>query len=218
MADIADITRVSTAADGTQGNEINHASVHSAYGEGIEYRSFNGDSYLMHPWVGRNVAVLTPIDPVEANADSSVMAELLVVFDAGYDWYAELTSREPARWGQFQVDGRATVAVVSTTCGAGCGYLGFTGIEIMYDWFGSNLRGPFEWVNGFYDTMLEDEAITSIVFYELGRNFWFYGEQLSGATSDWGLTTGYAVINRFLAGESTGRDWADGENEPYYFN
>ena len=99
-----------------------------------------------------------------------------------------------------------------TTCGAGCGYLGFTGIEFLPDFFGSNLDGGMSWVDGVYDAMADRGEVTAILFYEMGRNFWFYGDQLG----DWGFTTGYAVVNRYYAMEATGLPIAYAD--AYYHN
>ena len=163
----------------------------------MQYQAFDGKTYELAPWIGQNVALLIPLATV---ADPNVMTKLLAAFDAGYEYYQELTGQHPADWGPTTLNGRTTIAVVDATCGAGCGYLGTRGIEILPDWFGSNLEGDFPSARGFYDAMAENGSTTSIVFYELGRNFWFYGNQLG----DYGFTTGYAVVNRHYARESAG--------------
>ena len=168
------------------------------------YVSFDNDTYHMTVWKGEHVALLTPPHTV---ADPGVMADLLVAFDAGYEYYESITGREPGDYAPTTVDGLSTIAIVSSSCGAGCAYPGQRGIEILDDWFGSNLSGDYAWVPGFYDTMRDSRAITSISFYELGRNFWFYFDQLG----DFGFTTGYAVINRYFAGLASGFPFDDAE-------
>jgi Ca2+-binding RTX toxin-like protein len=161
----------------------------------VDYTSFVGASYELESWLGDRVALLIP---EAANVTQGVMDDLLAALDAGYNYYASITRREPAP--ALLVQGRTSIAVVDETCGAGCGYLGSTGIEFIPDFFGSNLQGDFPWVDGIYDAMASRGEVVGILFYELGRNFWFYGNQLG----DWGLTTGYAVINRFYAMQATG--------------
>jgi hypothetical protein len=41
------------------------------------------------------------------------------------------------------------------------------------------------------------------LFYECGRNFWFYGNQLAYPKND-PVTTGYAIFMRFMAMDATG--------------
>jgi hypothetical protein len=148
------------------------------------YVSFQGDVLDLAAWRGEHVAYLTPGGGGE---DPGAMRFVLEGTDAAYEWYRSVTGREPSAWAPTMLDGLATVAVVPATCGAACGYLGFTGIEILEP-FWADLHGRAE--QGVFD---------QIPLYELGRNFWFYGEQL-GAID--GFTTGFAIANRFLSGEA----------------
>ena len=161
----------------------------------VPYRSFDGVDYQREAWLGEHIALLIP---PEADVDEATMAQLLAALDAGYEYYAHITGREPVPY--RTVEGRTSIAVVDATCGAGCGYLGFTGIEFLPDFFGSNLEGGLPWVEGVYDAMADRGEVTAILFYEMGRNFWFFGDQLG----DWGFTTGYAVVNRYYAMQATG--------------
>ena len=179
----------------------------------MQYTAFNGSTYDLEPWLGDNVALLTPRN---AALSPEVMAKLLAAFDAGYRYYQGVTGREPADLPPTTLEGRSTIAIVDATCGAGCGYLGARGIEILPDWFGAGLAGAFPFVRGFYDAMAEQGKVTSIVFYELGRNFWFYGDQLGAGGLDLGFTTGYAVVNRQYAQESSGFDLDAGDAAGQY--
>jgi Ca2+-binding RTX toxin-like protein len=164
----------------------------------MQYTAFDGTQYELQVWRGRHVALLVP---ERAGVDPAVMDKLLAGFDKGWEWYRDLTGREPTPLDATTVDGRSTIAVVDHTCGAGCGQLGLTGIEILNEYFGAGLRQPG--VRGFYDAMAETGGVQQIVYYELGRNFWFYGDQLPGS----GFITGYAVINRWYAAEASGFPW-----------
>src|SRR3712207_815048 len=174
-------------------------------------------TYTLDPWPGRNVNLLIPTD---AAVDATVMEDLLSAFDAGYDYYHRITGRHPLDREGSTIDGRTTIAIVDDTCGSGCGWLGERGIEIEPDFFGSNLEGEHPWVRGFYDAMAESQTVTSIVFYELGRNFWFYGEQLGGLEpkTDYGFATGFAVVNRYYAGRVSGFTWDEQESAADYHN
>ncbi len=83
----------------------------------------------------------------------------------------------------------ASIVQVPTTFGTNggaLGYIGATGIELSQAVWTSLYDGV---VKGQYD---------QAVFYELGRNFWFYGSQLEAVDP---FVTGFAIVNRFVAME-----------------
>ena len=56
--------------------------------------------------------------------------------DRAYDYYAATVGRTPPLY--YQLNGRLTIAEVESTCGgggAGCGWLGATGIEMQSTYF-----------------------------------------------------------------------------------
>ena len=114
-----------------------------------------------------------------------------------WDFYAEVTGREPVKWYETSIDGLGTVAAVPSTCGAGCGYLGFTGIEIKEDPYFNEIL---------HDTVAASDTYDQIVFYELGRNFWFYNDQLEALPNE--PATAFAGANRFLSMEAAGVEGA----------
>ncbi|MFC5358560.1 calcium-binding protein [Azospirillum himalayense] len=118
------------------------------------------------------------------------MQSIVSKLDESYDFYTRITGREPNPY--FTYNGKATIAEVQDTCGAGCGFLGFTGIEIMPEYFNILYTGVRD--AGLYDQVL---------FYELGRNFWFYDQPLQGLPP---FTTGFAIENRFLSMDAAGVD------------
>lgn len=85
------------------------------------------------------------------------------------------------------------MAEVDETCGAACGYLGATGIELTSGCF-TDLYGG--WQKG--------KTIDQAPPYEFGRNFWFYSPQLAyqKPVSDRSVVTGYAVFMRMVALEA----------------
>ena len=64
--------------------------------------------------------------------------------------------------------GGVKIAEVNSTCGAGCGYLGATGIEM--------LKGHSDRM---YSFARDSNEYDRELFYEFGPNFWYYGSQLA---------------------------------------
>jgi serralysin len=154
-----------------------------------DYRSFEGESLKRYAWTGTNVAFLT----VDRGRSPMVMGKLVAAFDRVCDYYRQATGRTPSPARQYE--GRTTVAEVQKTCGAGCGYLGATGIELMPEYF-----------QELYQGVADHDEYDQALLYEFGRNFWFYSPQLAYRDPDDGgsVVTGYAVFMRFMAAESAG--------------
>ena len=155
----------------------------------MEYRSFQAEQLQRFAWLGQRVAFLT----VRDDLDPAVMAKLCGTFDKVYQFYRDATGREPAKAKLYE--GRLTVAEVQKTCGAGCGYLGATGIELMPACF-----------RELYDGVAKRNEYDQALPYEFGRNFWFYSPQLAykkGADAG-SVVTGYAVFMRFPALDAAG--------------
>ena len=157
----------------------------SGPGAPVTYVTIQGQSLALFPWFGKNVVLLTP----DASLDPDVMSALIGAVDRAYSVYRQITGRTPDPFPPTVLEGRATVAVVpdGATCGAGCGYLGATGIEVAETFF-----------QAIYDGILLRGEYDHLVFYELGRNFWSYSPQL-GALDP--FVTGFAIANRFLSME-----------------
>jgi hypothetical protein len=137
-----------------------------------------GLSLELTPWTGKKVVFLT----TNAKFDHRLMGIWVSQLDAGWQLYSDLTGRLPESF--HQIDGKATIAAVPTadvTCGAGCGYIGVTGIELAM----------------FYDTnypalKTHPKAMPHYVFYEMGRNFYTFGDRHSC------FITGFAVFMRYV--------------------
>ncbi|HYD99547.1 MAG TPA: hemolysin, partial [Alphaproteobacteria bacterium] len=121
----------------------------------VAYRSILGFELELTPWLGRNVAFLTPPDRV---LDPAAMGRLLAAVDAAWDLQVALNGRQPVPLDDHRLDGRTVIAVVPQSCGAGCGYLGGTGIELQDRWFDYLHAG-----------LVAGIGFDQIVFYELGR-------------------------------------------------
>jgi hypothetical protein len=124
------------------------------------------------------------------------MGPILIALDKAWDFYqlAAAPGRQPAPYGPTTFQGRDTIAVVNATCGAGCSYVGFTGTEILLNNF-----------NILYNEVNNNFQFDQVLFYEFGRNFWFYDGQLNYHSPDVDpVATGFAVYMRFMSMDAAG--------------
>jgi len=154
----------------------------------VPYTSFQGETYSLYPWYGQKIVLLT----LSGSLDPTAMQAIVAALDAAYGVYETITGREPTPWGPAVLNGRNTIAEVPDghTCGAGCAYIGFTGIEIDSTRFG--------WL---YDGYIQHGQYDQVPFYELGHNFWSYSSQLAALDP---FVTGFAIANRFISMEVAG--------------
>jgi hypothetical protein len=137
-----------------------------------------GLSMQLTPWTGTNVVFLTTDDTL----DRGLMGIWVSRLDAGWQVYADLTGRAPSP--ERQIEGKVTIAAVpgyDLTCGAGCGYVGATGIELamFYD-------------DNYPALKTRPNAMPHYVFYEMGRNYYTFGDRHSC------FITGFAVFMRYV--------------------
>lgn len=130
------------------------------------------------PWEGKNITFLT----LDGKADPAMVTHFVECLDKGWETYADLTGRKPRMF--KQLNGKPTVAAVpggGLTCGAGCGFVGATGVELamFYD------TNAAEWKQ-------DPLSFPHYGFYELGRNFYTFGDRHSC------FITGYAVFMRYV--------------------
>ena len=153
-------------------------------GSTVTYTRFDNSTTSLIPWVGSFVAVLTPVG---TPYDSATMTNVISALDASWSDYVALTGRSPNFNAPSTYLGRDLIAVVSTTCGAACSYLSTNGTEINPNYFQT-----------LYDGVSQSGQYDQAQFYEFGRNFWYYGNQLGpNTTLGSTLTTGFAVFMRF---------------------
>ena len=147
----------------------------------VPYTSFENERLTLYAWPGSKTAVLTASPTLEPET----MQKLLSATDRAYQFFADQTGRLPAPGPNFK--GLASIAEVPKTCGPGCANLGSTGIEItpqsmLFLYFGIRNVNRYD----------------QVVFYELGRNFWFLNPQLNYKESinEPCINTGFAVLMR----------------------
>jgi hypothetical protein len=127
------------------------------------YTTFNGSDLQVVPWEGRHVAVLT----LSQNRDVGVMQRMVANLDSAFAYYVAITGRQPTLVKAY--NGKPTIVEVPSTCGAGCAYVGATGIEIQRSFFNMS----------YSSIALRSDQDFHIAYFEFGRNFWFYGSQLT---------------------------------------
>ncbi|MCH8513317.1 MAG: S8 family serine peptidase [Kiritimatiellae bacterium] len=158
----------------------------------VAYRQMQDRVLTLHPHAGTEWVLLV----ANPDLDAMVVNALVSNLEAARGFYAQSTGREPGLF--FQYNGLPTIAEVpnGSTCGAGCGYLGFTGIELTQTVF-----------TDLYEGVRDRNEYDQAVFYEMGRNFWFYDDELAYPDSGddfWVIPTGYAVFMRFMSMEAAG--------------
>jgi hypothetical protein len=157
----------------------------------VQYQAFDNTVYTLKPWLGRNVAILTA--PTRA-LNTNVMGQIVQALDKAWDFYAQATGQRPTTYSPTTLLGRDVIAVVASTCGAGCSYVGFTGTEILSSYF-----------DILYNGVAFSQEYDQVLFYEFGRNFWFYASQLDYHGPDVDpVATGFAVYMRFAAMDAAG--------------
>ncbi len=149
------------------------------------YKSFSSGLLTLYPYKGKNIALLVP----SKDYDPSVLDKIITSIDTAYDFYKNATGQDPKLF--INYEGLTSIAVVPKTCGAGCGYLGFTGIELTETTFSKMYHG-----------VKNENKYQHAVFYELGRNFWFYSNKIGYKKPDENpVTTGFAILMRFASME-----------------
>lgn len=153
----------------------------------IEYISFQNNKELLYPWKGKNIIMLSQ----KNNLDTLIMSKWIKSLDRSYDYFKFVTGKDPKTFSNNYIFNLRTIAQVNSTCGAGCGYLGASGIEYLRSFFDVD-----------YHRIKIGRGINHIPFYEFGRNFWFYDEKLEYKENSGSIATGFAVFMRYKSMEN----------------
>lgn len=167
----------------------------------VIYKTFADTSIAVRPFVGRNIALL--LKP-ERSTDRVVTDRVVSAIDRAWDWYRGYFGRAPTPTPSRTHAGKATIVENAQDPAAFArGIIGYTGIEV----------GPSS-MNRLLSEAAQDRY-NQAVFYELGRNFWFFNDQLGAMapTANGGVfTTGFAHVHRFYSMEAAnlvGAPWDD---------
>jgi hypothetical protein len=162
----------------------------------ITYTAQDGHQESLVPWQGRYVTVLVEQSPAR---DPTVMTQLVDALDRAWHYYTVTTGQTPAS-DRFRLNGRDEIAEVKSlnppnSCGgAACSYLGADGTEILNQYFEYG-----------YQEIVQHDLFDQPLFYELGRNFWFWTSQLAFHSPDQDpVVTGFAVLMRFRSMAAAG--------------
>jgi hypothetical protein len=184
--------------------ELVHVSAEAdwmpAAGQLVAYQRFDGQTEMLRAYQGREVMLLVPDDAV-FQADPAVVRKILHRLDESWDYFRRTTGQQPGTsgnpvsWGgQTHLIGLPTLAVVEESCGAGCGSVGSTGIEI----------GQAFWEKTYNNAVAGGET-RGVFEYEMGRNFWFFGHLFESAeVPTYHLGTAFATIYGYQAGVAAG--------------
>lgn len=137
-----------------------------------------GADTTMYPWQGKHVVLLSP----SKDHDPKIMARFIDRLDAGWTLYEELVGAKPKA--HKKLNKRVAIAAVPDarlTCGAGCGRVGHTGIEVA------------RFSRHDYPMVQKDmDAFAHYYFYEMGRNYFVFGNRHDA------FQTGFAVFMRYV--------------------
>ena len=158
------------------------------------YTTFGGAVLNLYNYEGTNTMILANSNSLNTTA----MNKWVTAMDGTYNFYYNCTGQYPNCYTNVTCfNGKSTVAKVPSTCGAACGYLGWTGIELQTAYF-----------DDFYNDLLNYNQYSQEPFYEFGRNYWFYDNKLKYTSND-PIVSGYAVFMRFMAMEHLGLQGAN---------
>ncbi|MFT3681039.1 MAG: PKD domain-containing protein [Ferruginibacter sp.] len=152
------------------------------------YTAYNGTVLNLYAWEGKKIMVLSRNNDL----DRSTMFTWLRAIDTGYNYYKACTGSDPIPYTPTYINGHPTIADVPATCGAGCGLLGFTGIEILNPYFDQEYN------------YIKSGVLSHVPFYELGRNYWFYGNKIENKAPAFPVAGGFAVFMGYMSRLGTG--------------
>jgi hypothetical protein len=180
------------SADGTAGIQIAPLQCETGPMPVLtDYVSFDGDTLTLFAWEGGQ----SVLQSRTANLNHAVVGKILDATDSAYRYYQATTGYTPPLGKYYH--GKTTISDVESTCGAGCGYLGWTGIELQNTHF-----------DRLYTRVRDADEFDQVVFYEFGRNFWHLGPKIEYVAGDsiGTVTTGFAVFMRFMSMDAAGVD------------
>lgn len=159
----------------------------------VTYTTFVGKPIQVRAYLGRNIALL--LNPGRVT-DGELAYNVVDALDAGWDWYRDMFGRAPTPVSTGTVEGRSTIAENAQDPAAYArGRVGQTGIEM----------GPSTMSRLLIEAA--QDRYNQAIFYEFGRNFWFFDAQLGAIPAPvvgGVFTTGFATVNRFYAMEAKG--------------
>lgn len=166
----------------------------------VQYTRFDGQTESLRAFQGESVILLVPQDQVFA-VDPGQVREILRRLDLSWEYYLHTMGREPPLYGDriTMADASSpphlpTLAVVESSCGAGCGLVGAASLEI----------GVGIWQETYQNAVSGGET-RGVFEYEMGRNYWLYGSVFHAPdVPSYHLATAFATIFGYQAGVAGG--------------
>lgn len=137
-----------------------------------------GADFEMLGWEGHKIVFVTRQGEYDADQITAFVKRL----DDGWDTYAELIGKQPRRF--KIVNEKPVICAIpqsNLSCGYGCGYVGATGIEASAFY---NIDWPA--------FKKQPSCFQHYYFYEMGRNYFVFGDRHSL------FTTGFGVFMRYV--------------------
>lgn len=132
----------------------------------VDYTSISGFDLLLDIYEDNSITFLVPKDSPEG-ANPTVIGDYASAISDAYDLLVAWTGSEPpdndtpGTTEGFEYNNKTTFAVVPSTCGLGCGFVGSQGVEFIES----------HWLDETYPELNDNSRYESVPFYEMGRNF-----------------------------------------------
>ncbi|MTW23166.1 InlB B-repeat-containing protein [Allochromatium palmeri] len=145
----------------THGNKIELHFFSEENPDSVYYTAFDGNSYTLMQLSGRHVRVLFPVDWEKIDGLSYEDIGILVNrADDLYEKFVEILQQEPKELKNRE--GLLSIAFIPSTCGWGCGYVAYKGVEILSDKYVDLIK-----------TELDAGILPGVIIHEMTHNFDF---------------------------------------------
>ena len=153
------------------------------------YDTDNLEGRPMYPWWGEHMVILSYNN---TDFEPAVMKRWVDTIDFVFEFYYKCTRRMPGIADVTFIDGRISIAATDGLPAAAVAGVGYTGIWMNTDYF-----------YGAYNSYLVggEENLSP---YEMGRNFWFFGDKIATDYSGEPECTGYSIFTRMICNELLG--------------
>ena len=121
----------------------------------LPYTTFFGDVLELYEWKSTKLKFHT-----QKQYDPNIINDILINYEKAIEFYNNATQETNILNKTYEI------YTVNRTCGAGCGQLGGNKIEILNIFF-----------DRVYNSYSIGGVLDHIIVYELGRNFWTYGNK-----------------------------------------
>ena len=149
----------------------------------------NPNGRPLYPWWGEHMVILSYNN---TDFEPTVMKRWVDTIDFVFEFYYKCTRRMPGIADVTFIDGRISLAATDGLPAAAVAGVGYTGIWMNTDYF-----------YGAYNSYRVggEENLSP---YEMGRNFWFFGDKIATDHEGEPECTGYSIFTRMICNELLG--------------